>query len=401
MRSSAGTQTLVAGPSTSGRRQSTRQGRTTSNYYTRPFAGRGSTLASVDNGPSSSTAPGMCPAITHFTDAVAALPKEVIRHFSMLKEVEAKVHGPDQELERLVDEASTLPPPPSYRQPPSLLEALAATAATNSANVSVNGSFHNGATPVRYPGPPADHQHEAQEQPDDAQADVRRRQLFGHLSFLIHQTAPILDEKIAVLAAANQTLATQLARMDSSYPYIAEEVSEEARLGSLAHWAYAEKESRKMGGATNERTRRDVAAANNLAAAAAAVHEGDVAASRSEARREAMLANKRNRNQHVDSDFDDRPPPKKAPPNRVRKPADAVTGVTDKAVVGLGITAAQPSKRRRTDKNGVSAPGMERSMSGAVAAGSRAGVASPRETPAAEKGKKKSRAPAPPPARKR
>lgn len=37
------------------------------------------------------------------------MPKEIIKHFSMFKEVEAKLHDPEQMLKELLDEIAQLP----------------------------------------------------------------------------------------------------------------------------------------------------------------------------------------------------------------------------------------------------------------------------------------------------
>ena len=55
--------------------------------------------------------PGFFPAITHFTNSITALPKEMIRHYTMLKEVDAKIYGPESELGRCLAEALKRPPP--------------------------------------------------------------------------------------------------------------------------------------------------------------------------------------------------------------------------------------------------------------------------------------------------
>ncbi|KAF1991782.1 hypothetical protein K402DRAFT_367111 [Aulographum hederae CBS 113979] len=312
-----------------GRRQSARQIRSTrpDNYYARGY-GRTSTLGAA-NADSNNAAPGFFPAITHFTDSVAALPTEVIKHFSMLKEVEAKVYGPDEELKKLAAAIDKLPHPSA----------------------------------------------------SSAQVQQQRQSLFYQMCVNIEQVSPVLDEKIAVLATANQTLAQQLARMESSYPHVATEVSEEARLGSLTHWAYSEKDVPQKKQAVNERPRREVVSTHALARDTAAMHEGDMAAAqRSHDRREAMLARKRQ--QPVDSDFDDRPPPKK--PGKTKKLVDATV---DK-VHGLGIGAGGvPGKRRKN------ALPMERSISAALAGAGRGAGGSPRETPAAEFVKRRPKAP--------
>jgi hypothetical protein len=99
-------------PPTAGTRTSARQGRATvrpTNYYARTFAGRLAASGLEQTPDTSSGAPGFLPALTHFTGAVDAFPKEIIRHFSMFKEVEAKVHDPELLLKELLDEIAQLP----------------------------------------------------------------------------------------------------------------------------------------------------------------------------------------------------------------------------------------------------------------------------------------------------
>jgi|TARA_R110002003_G_scaffold70_28_gene6573 hypothetical protein len=210
---------------------------------------------------------------------------------------------------------------------------------------------------------------------------------------------PTLDEKLVVLQATKVTKDKGLMRMHHSYSQLDSEISDEARYGSLTHWAYADKEEKKKGGTTHERQRREVASANNLAAAAQHVHDVDSIAAKSEARREAMLANKRSRHHQVDSDFDDRPA--KKPQKRKPLPADAA--LADNRNIGLGITsngAGPHGKRKKTEKALAAAmptaPAMERSLSGALKAsgggGGRAG-SSPRATPGLENGPSSKRKP--------
>lgn len=368
----------------SGRRQSTRAVRTSTtrptNYYARGFG-----AAPAEQPASRNNEPGFFPAITHFTDSVAALPKEVISHLSMLKEVEAKVHGPEQELLKYADAIDALPPAQRY-QPTGLT-------AAHSLAASVNGSVNGAASPTigQYLGREIQ---SSQPRPEDLQmADMNlRRQLVYSLCVTINHMNPILDEKIAVLTTANESLKMQLDRMDRSYRYIDQEISEEARLGSLTHWAYVDREAKKTGPTAGGRSGRDAAGVHALASAAAA-HEGEP--SRSEARREAIIARKQQRNQHVDSDFDDRPALKKPHGNKGRKHADTADG----KVAGLGVTngAGQP-KRRKVEKG---LP-VERSISGAMAQ-VRGNAGSPRETPGSDFApiKRKKPGPAPGTTRKR
>ncbi|KAF2812617.1 uncharacterized protein BDZ99DRAFT_439868 [Mytilinidion resinicola] len=364
----------------SDRRQSARQPRSSiarpQNYYARTFAGRLSGLGDTEQTP---PAPGFLPALTHFTDAVDAFPKEMIKHFSMFKEVEAKIHDPATLLQLLLDDIAQMPVP-------SLAQRHA-------------GMRHQQLMVELFP-------ENFDTLPPQEQADLRHRQKFFRLRAIMSSMLPTLDEKLVVLTAATGTKDKGLARMNSSYPHIDNEISEEARYGNPNHWAYADKEEKKKGGTTIERSRREVASANNLAAAAAAIHEVDAAALRSEARREAMMANKRSRNQHLDSDFDDSRPAKKTQTKARRIAAEAASAAEPRAY-GLGISsngAVQPRKQKKTEKAlAAAAPTMERSISSALnaaAAGGRGG-ASPRETSITDGRKKPRAAPGPTHAKKR
>ena len=56
--------------------------------------------------PETSSAPhGFYPALTHFSDAVTALPREFRRHHSLLKEVDAKAWALEENLVRLLTES--------------------------------------------------------------------------------------------------------------------------------------------------------------------------------------------------------------------------------------------------------------------------------------------------------
>jgi hypothetical protein len=163
------------------------------------------------------------------------------------------------------------------------------------------------------------------------------------------------DEKNHVLTNANDELDHQLFRLDSIFPYISGEISEESRLGSLTHWAYSNRTNGKTAGTTNERPRRE-AASNSTAHLVQALHEAE-AASRSEARREAALARKQRRN-HAESDFDE-----------VRA-GGARKGAATKTHVGTDAVGA-PTKRRKVEKPQPvqTATAMERSLSGVNSAG--------------------------------
>lgn len=109
--------TAAATANTGGARQSARQTRTNPSR-TSKTAGRSSaahnTQAIIGNnsviGTEHTQAPpiphGFYPAITHFTDAILALPREVRRHTSLLKEVDAKAWALEENLQTLLQTAS-------------------------------------------------------------------------------------------------------------------------------------------------------------------------------------------------------------------------------------------------------------------------------------------------------
>lgn len=153
------------------------------------------------------------------------------------------------------------------------------------------------------------------------------------------------DEKNHVISNANEELDRQIFRLDTVFPYIAGEISDEARLGSLTHWAYSNKSAAKT--TTNERPRREaVAQRQDLSHV---LHEAE-AASRSEARREAVRA--RARRPNPDADYEEGRAPRKT--NSGRSRGDNATGEN-----------AAP-KRRKVERPATVDTGapMERSVSG-------------------------------------
>ncbi|KAK4695840.1 hypothetical protein P7C71_g1993, partial [Lecanoromycetidae sp. Uapishka_2] len=320
--------------------------------------------------------PGFFPAITHFTDSITALPKEMTRHYTMLKEVDAKIYGPEAQLGQLLNEALRAPPPPRNHHPTAnSKEALNPTsvAPSNSSTSAVEAA--EGSHPVV-----------ASTQGEADASDWPRRNRFHMIRQIMNGMLTTLDEKNHVLNTAIDGLAKQLKRCNSSYPHIEDEISEEARLGSMTHWAYTDKTAEKKGMIGAERTRR---AANNAAAAQHAIQEAEGAAVRSTQRREAVADRKKN-HQYVDSDFDD---------TRVNKRGQAgIKGrkVTD-GVVGLGIKdggAQPPTKRRKIEKLPASGLPQGKAMASVYSDGigtGRGGAGSSRDLSINDGGKKKAR----------
>lgn len=332
----------------------------------------------------------------------------MVRHYTLLKEVDAKTYGPEEMLRQLVNTAMNNPAPP--RQVPAALAQVRdeARSITGTA-VSTAGSVNDGRAAPPVAQAEAASQPETQEDLDTS--DIPRRTLFRDLRVVAQEMLMTLDEKNHLISTANETLSKQLARCESSFKHIDGEISEEARFGILNHWAYStEKAVEKKGTTAGERTRRDVAAANSLAAAAAALNGEDAAALRSESRREALAARKQ-RNQRADSDFDDgrgaaQSATKRGQGNtKSRKAAEAGLPMNG-AAVGFSVangtantSAVVTNKRRKTEKpptgltNG--AITMERALNsvyGPTNGGAARGTAgSPRGTPAVEAAKKRVR----------
>jgi hypothetical protein len=158
------------------------------------------------------------------------------------------------------------------------------------------------------------------------------------------------DEKNHVISNANEELDRQVIRLDTVFPYIAGEISEEARLGSLTHWAYSNKNAVKT--AANERPRRE--AVSHRQDLSHALHEAEPA-SRSEVRREALARKPRRVN--PDADYEDS--------RGARK-----TATTKSRGDNAGTEQNATAKRRRVDKERPPAidmgTPMERTASGAT-----------------------------------
>lgn len=372
--------------SSSSRRQPVRQTRTNpsrANSTLNGLAGRNS-----HSGASNAEQPiDIFPGVTHFADAITALPKELVRHFTLLKEVDAKIFAPEEALFQLVDAALETPPPlPTVAAQPLVNDASSNVAASSAPMSTQNSS--NG----RAPTDPTLHQPPAAVPNVFDPSNLPRRQLFRQTAFKIQEMLVSLEEKNHVISTANDALQKQLNRIDDVWPHLEREFSDEAKWGSDTHWAYPENRAARAANTVAERTRREGAA--SLSAAAQVVDAGDAAA-RSDARKQAVAAKKSQKNQHQDSDRDDHEGKgkegtgKKAPTKR--KPTAKASDARDApASIGLGITG-QPEasntpapKRRKVEKppaNGSTpTPAVNAVFSNAKESKTKAS-ASPRATP--------------------
>ncbi|KAI0843702.1 hypothetical protein F5Y06DRAFT_255610 [Hypoxylon sp. FL0890] len=377
-----------AGPSSNRRAQPVRQTRAnpprTTSGSARTFGGRDS----VGGGHSHDQPIDIFPAITYFTDAITSLPKDLVRHFTLLKEVDAKIFAPEETLFQLVDAVLKSSPP----DPKNTNDASSSIAAASTPMSTQNSSagFSANANP---PGSTDDNYNSTVFDP----SNLPRRQLFRQTAFKVQEMLVSLEEKNHVISTANEALSKQLARMNDVWPHLEAEFSDEAKWGSTTHWAYPENRINRANQA--ERSRRDGAATIT----AAAQQLAEEAAARSDARKQALIAKKGLKNQHQDSDADDHEnkhkgeSTKKSSGNnsKSRKTADTA------APVGLGITSGAaitttngnpPSKRRKVEANKQVNGGqpMERAMSSVFGNNTtKTKNSSPRATPAPEQPKKR------------
>jgi Inhibitor of growth proteins N-terminal histone-binding len=277
---------------------------------------------------------GFFPAIGHFTDAITALPRDYRRHTSLLKEVDAKAWAPEENLQKLLQ--SCLAAKPSRED----------TANSASVHASTTGSVTGG--PEETTGAIPDNASVHSTATANASMTARR-ELFGNLRHNLMVMMVTMDEKNHVINNANEELSRHLRRLNGSYPAIADEVSEEARLGSLKHWAYFETNPVRRGGTQGDR--------RQAGASLAALHATE-AAERSENRREAVLAKKARLNQ-IDSDFDESRPATRKPQANGR---NRRIGELAAENAGLGISGAGAGKRKKTEKGTAGSAVGERSL---------------------------------------
>ncbi|OTA91028.1 hypothetical protein M434DRAFT_13459 [Hypoxylon sp. CO27-5] len=377
-----------AGPSSNRRAQPVRQTRAnpprTTSGGTRTFGGRDA----AGGGHSHDQPIDIFPAITYFTDAITSLPKDLVRHFTLLKEVDAKIFAPEETLFQLVD-AVLKSSPPEPKNANDASSSIAAASTPMSAQNSSTGFSAN----ANAPGSTDDNYNSTVFDP----SNLPRRQLFRQTAFKVQEMLVSLEEKNHVISTANEALSKQLARINDVWPHLEAEFSDEAKWGSTTHWAYPENRINRANQA--ERSRRDGAATIT----AAAQQLAEEAAARSDARKQALIAKKGLKNQHQDSDADDHEikhkgeSTKKSSNNssKARKTVDTA------APVGLGITSGAattttngnpPSKRRKVEANKQVNGGqsMERAMSSVFGNNNtKTKNSSPRATPAPEQPKKR------------
>ncbi|KXJ86681.1 hypothetical protein Micbo1qcDRAFT_139975 [Microdochium bolleyi] len=323
------------------------------------------------------------PALTHFTDAIQSLPKDLVRHFTLLKEVDAKIFAPEETLFQLVDAALKSTPPETRR---------------TTAGSSIVGT----ATPIST----AQHSIAASVDENFNQAvfdptNIPRRQLFHQTAYKIQEMLNSLEEKNHVISTANDALSKQLSRINDVWPHLEGEFSDEAKWGSTSHWAYpTNRENNRVSQA--ERSRRDGAATIT----AAAQQLAEEAAARSDARKQAIAAKKSlkaQQQQRHESDADDQETTsksksdgKKNTSSKSRKTADAAAASAGSGTSApAGVNGNPAPKKRKAEKTPVNGgQSMERSLSSVFGDKSAKTTknSSPRGTPGPDQPPKKRKA---------
>ena len=321
----------------------------------------GGTFGAQQEPPKPDIAPGFFPGIMHFTDSITALPKEMVRHYTMLKEVDAKIYHPEETLKKLVGESFKRPPPQ-----PTTIPGLDASQYTTKHRHGVGETVSDPTDPDNL----------------DARFDRQHRELQLQLRVVANSMLVTLDEKNHVLGNATDHLEKLLARCESSWDTIEEEISEVTRIGNLEHWAYTNNAPTEKKASAHEARPRREAATNNLAALAnTADLEG-----RFDGR--TVLGSRKHRLPQGDSDFDEPRAAKRNVTGKGKKPE--ITSAP--SLAGLGITNGTANKKRKIEKTAPATGGhaMDRSAS-SLYGNSMRGAGSPRETPALEASKKRNR----------
>lgn len=330
------------------------------------------------------------PAVTHFTDAITALPKELVRHFTLLKEVDAKIFAPEESLFKLIEAALNAPPP----DPPRSVNDASSSVAPASAPMSAQ----NSSTGVPFSGHfPAVSSNDEPVNPALLDpSNLPRRQLYRQTAFKIQEMLVSLEEKNHVISTANEALQKQLGRIEDLWPQLENEFSDEAKWGSTTHWAYLENRIAKANNNSQaERSRREGAATLS----AAAQQLADEAAARSSDRKQALAAKKNSKNsQAADADADGKQQEyasrKSHNASKSRKPANDAAGGVGLGISNQAANGANPAPKRRKVENKQANNGgavtTEKAMSSVFGASTaKPKTISPSGTPAPEGAKKR------------
>ncbi|KAK6541294.1 hypothetical protein TWF694_008650 [Orbilia ellipsospora] len=159
------------------------------------------------------------PGLAAFTDAIDALPQETIRHFTLLREVDAKASGPEDLLRSSIKHSLGVHSPADsinksdpYRVPNNINGLL-------DDSLLEIGSYSLGAS-------------------EENVCEHDRRSRLHEVRLLISDLLLTLDEKIHVISTASEALSKHLVRIDDAYENVTQEIDPVIRDGNPVHWAY-------------------------------------------------------------------------------------------------------------------------------------------------------------------
>ncbi|KAF8432824.1 hypothetical protein BGX38DRAFT_241334 [Terfezia claveryi] len=295
------------------------------------------------------------PALASFTDSIDALPAEIIRNFTLLREVDAKACHPEEQLRRYIAAIKALPQPADPNEPDLALEFLRRQedlkrqreeALRNNVNPPPETDIENSGEIIeQYP-------------------ETRRSKL-QQIRMVLQDLLPMLDEKIHVITGTAEALNKHNLRVDQAYAYVQSEIPEPHRTGNPEHWGYKPNPPK---GASARAAAAQLQAALAAAASQAAQEEARMeypvsntrVDSRREARRQAAQAG------HDDEDGPQSVASSKRPHggSRVKNSKDidaTAQRVSEMAlgmVAGAGAASTQSAKRRKPNASAVTEKGM-------------------------------------------
>jgi len=184
------------------------------------------------------------PALAAFTDAVDALPSEIIRHFTLLREVDAKACLPEANLRMLIDAAERLDAPEDPYEFDEAMEALKQLSELRQRRDGDQAGFAADTTQVALLA-----ELEKLEAAETAATPggttilgtaetgrARCHQVRGQIADLLMTQ----DEKIHVITTAVDALNKHLGRVEHTFAYVEKEIPSLYRKGNPEHWAYKE-----------------------------------------------------------------------------------------------------------------------------------------------------------------
>lgn len=229
--------------------------------------------------PSPSAETDSFPALVAFTDALEALPAEIVRNFTLLREVDAKAYHPEDQLRGFINRARELPAgnPGAYDAAIEFLQKQEEL-----------GRVRDECFRLGEPLPQecefiVENVHEVA-----GQYPETRRSRLQQVRMKVADLLPTMDEKIHVISTTCETLQKHLERLEDSFRGIQQEIPELHRLGNLEHWAY--KPIPPRGTLAARAAAERAALAQAAAAAQASNSERDAEMMSRQERREAMAA---------------------------------------------------------------------------------------------------------------